>query len=42
MLNALWIVVLGMVIIFAVLGILMLVMLALGKIFKPKAQNQEE
>lgn len=41
MLNAVWIVILGMVIIFAVLGILLLVMLALGKIFKPKAEKQE-
>ncbi len=41
MLNAVWIVILGMLIIFAVLGILLLVMLALGKIFKPKAENQE-
>jgi Na+-transporting methylmalonyl-CoA/oxaloacetate decarboxylase gamma subunit len=41
MLNALWIVILGMVIIFAVLGILLLVMLVLSKIFKPKEQNQE-
>jgi Na+-transporting methylmalonyl-CoA/oxaloacetate decarboxylase gamma subunit len=39
MLNALWIVILGMVIIFAVLGILLLVMLALGKIFKPREIN---
>ena len=41
MLNALWIVILGMVIIFAVLGILLLVLIALGKIFKPKKDNQE-
>ncbi len=41
MLNAVWIVILGMVIIFSVLGILLLVMLALGKIFKPKSENQE-
>jgi len=41
MLNALWIVILGMIIIFAVLGILLLVMLVLSKIFKPKEQNQE-
>lgn len=41
MLNALWIVILGMIIIFAVLGILLLVMLALSKICKPKEQNQE-
>jgi Na+-transporting methylmalonyl-CoA/oxaloacetate decarboxylase gamma subunit len=34
MLNALWIVILGMIITFLVLGILLLVMLALGKIFK--------
>ena len=41
MLNALWIVILGMVIIFAVLGILLLVMIALGKIFRPKKEKQE-
>ena len=41
MLNALWIIILGMVIIFVVLGILLLVMLVLGKIFKPKAENEE-
>ena len=39
MLNALWIVILGMIIIFVVLGILLLVMLALGKIFRPKDEN---
>jgi Na+-transporting methylmalonyl-CoA/oxaloacetate decarboxylase gamma subunit len=42
MLNALWIVILGMVIIFAVLGILLLVMIALGRLFKPKEEKQEE
>ena len=36
MLNALWIVLLGMAIIFAVLGILLLVMILLSKLFKPK------
>lgn len=41
MLNALWIVILGMVIIFAVLGILLLVMIALGRLFKPKEEKQE-
>ena len=41
MLNALWIVILGMVIIFAVLGILLLVMIALGKIFKPKEEKSK-
>ena len=41
MLNALWIVILGMVIIFVVLGILLLVMIALGKLFKSKEEKQE-
>jgi len=41
MLNALWIVILGMVIIFVVLGILLLVMIALGRIFKSKEEKQE-
>ena len=41
MLNALWIVILGMVIIFAVLGILLLVMIALGRLFKSKGEKQE-
>jgi Na+-transporting methylmalonyl-CoA/oxaloacetate decarboxylase gamma subunit len=41
MFNALWIVILGMVIIFAVLGILLLVMIALNKLFRPKEENQE-
>jgi Na+-transporting methylmalonyl-CoA/oxaloacetate decarboxylase gamma subunit len=39
MLNALWIVLLGMAIIFAVLGILLLVMILLGKLFKPKEKE---
>jgi hypothetical protein len=41
MLSALWIVLLGMAIIFAVLGILLVVMILLGKLIKPK-QKQEE
>jgi Na+-transporting methylmalonyl-CoA/oxaloacetate decarboxylase gamma subunit len=40
MLNALWIVILGMIVIFAVLGVLLLVMLILNRIFKPKEHNQ--
>jgi Na+-transporting methylmalonyl-CoA/oxaloacetate decarboxylase gamma subunit len=36
MLSALWIVLLGMAIIFAVLGILLLVMILLNKLVKPK------
>jgi Na+-transporting methylmalonyl-CoA/oxaloacetate decarboxylase gamma subunit len=36
MLNALWIVLLGMAIIFAVLGILLGVMTLLNKLIKPK------
>ena len=39
MLNALWIVILGMVIVFVVLGILLLVMLALGKMFRPQKED---
>lgn len=41
MLNAVWIVILGMVIIFAVLGILLLVMIGLSKISKPKSEDKE-
>jgi len=41
MLNALWIALLGMAIIFAVLGILLLVMVFLGRVVKPK-DNQEK
>ena len=39
MLNALWIVLLGMAIIFAVLGILLLVMVLLGKLVKPSKKQ---
>jgi Na+-transporting methylmalonyl-CoA/oxaloacetate decarboxylase gamma subunit len=39
MLNALWIVLLGMAIIFAVLGILLLVMIVLGKLLKPREKQ---
>ena len=39
MLNALWIVLLGMAIIFAVLGILLLVMVILGKLVVPKEKK---
>jgi Na+-transporting methylmalonyl-CoA/oxaloacetate decarboxylase gamma subunit len=41
MLNAVWIVILGMLIIFAVLAVLLLVMYLLGKIFKPAEQKGE-
>lgn len=40
MLNALWIVLLGMAMIFAILGILLLVMYLLGKI--PQLQDKTE
>jgi len=39
MLNALWIVLLGMAIIFAVLGVLLLVMILLGKLVKPREKQ---
>jgi Na+-transporting methylmalonyl-CoA/oxaloacetate decarboxylase gamma subunit len=42
MLNALWIVLLGMAIIFAVLGILLLVMVLLGKLVRPKAKDEQK
>jgi Na+-transporting methylmalonyl-CoA/oxaloacetate decarboxylase gamma subunit len=42
MFNALWIVILGMIIIFVVLGILLLVMIALGKLFKPQQRDSKE
>ncbi len=42
MLNALWIVLLGMAIIFAVLGILLLVMILLGKLFKTREKQEEK
>ena len=40
MLNALWIVLLGMAIIFAVLGILLLVMALLNKLARPKEDQK--
>ena len=40
MLNALWIVLLGMAIIFAVLGILLLVMVLLSKLIRPKKKEE--
>ncbi len=42
MLNALWIVLLGMAIIFAVLGILLLVMTLMGRLMRPKEKKEEE
>jgi uncharacterized iron-regulated membrane protein len=42
MLNALWIVLLGMAIIFAVLGILLLVMVLLNKLVRPKEKEEKE
>jgi len=42
MLNALWIVLLGMAIIFAVLGILLLVMILLGRLVRPREKEQKE
>ena len=42
MLNAVWIVLLGMAIIFAVLGILLLVMILLGKLFKPREKQEKK
>ena len=42
MLDALWIVLLGMAIIFAVLGILLLVMILLGKLVRPREKEQKE
>jgi len=41
MLNALWIVLLGMAIIFAVLGILLLVMILLSKLLKPREKQEK-
>jgi len=40
MLNALWIVLLGMAIIFAVLVILLLVMILLSKLLKPREKQE--
>lgn len=42
MLNALWIVLLGMAIIFAVLGILLLVMVLLGRLVRSKEKEENE
>ena len=42
MLNALWIVLLGMAIIFAVLGILLLVMVLLSKLVRPKEKEEQK
>jgi len=42
MLNALWIVLLGMAIIFAVLGILLLVMIFLSKLLKPGEKQEKK
>jgi Na+-transporting methylmalonyl-CoA/oxaloacetate decarboxylase gamma subunit len=42
MLSALWIVLLGMAIIFAVLGILLLVMVLLGRLVRPRRKEAEE
>ncbi len=42
MLSALWIVLLGMAIIFAVLGILLLVMVLLGRLAGPKEKEEKE
>ena len=42
MLNALWIVLLGMAIIFAVLGILLLVMVLLGRLVRPREKEEKE
>jgi uncharacterized iron-regulated membrane protein len=41
MLNALWIVLLGMAIIFAVLGILLLVMILLAKLVRPRGKEEK-
>jgi len=42
MLNALWIVLLGMAIVFAVLGILLLVMVLLSKLVRPKEKEEQK
>jgi Na+-transporting methylmalonyl-CoA/oxaloacetate decarboxylase gamma subunit len=41
MLNALWIVLLGMAIVFAVLGVLLLFMVLLGKLLRPKDKEKQ-
>jgi Na+-transporting methylmalonyl-CoA/oxaloacetate decarboxylase gamma subunit len=42
MLNALWIVLLGMAMIFAVLGILLLVIMLLNKLIRPKKKEEQK
>ena len=42
MLDALWIVLLGMAIIFAVLGILLGVMILLGRLIRPRAKEEAD
>jgi uncharacterized membrane protein len=42
MLNALWIVLLGMAIIFAVLGILLLVMVLLSRLVRPREKEEQK
>jgi Na+-transporting methylmalonyl-CoA/oxaloacetate decarboxylase gamma subunit len=42
MLNALWIMLLGMAIIFAVLGILLLVMILLAKLVRSREKEEKE
>jgi Na+-transporting methylmalonyl-CoA/oxaloacetate decarboxylase gamma subunit len=42
MLDALWIVLLGMAIIFAVLGILLLVMVLLSRLVRPKRKEEQK
>jgi len=42
MLNALWIVLLGMAIVFAVLGILLLAMVLLGRLVRPSRKEGKE
>jgi Na+-transporting methylmalonyl-CoA/oxaloacetate decarboxylase gamma subunit len=42
MLDALWIILLGMAIIFAVLGILLLVMVLLSRLVRPKRKEEQK
>jgi uncharacterized membrane protein len=42
MLNALWIVLLGMAVIFAVLGILLLVMILLSRLVRPRQREDHK
>jgi Na+-transporting methylmalonyl-CoA/oxaloacetate decarboxylase gamma subunit len=42
MLDALWIVLLGMAIIFAVLGILLLVMVLLSRLVRPREKEEQK